>query len=334
MEGKKLPKKLRARQVRFAELADDYLAYATANNEGVAVDQYRIKAFKNAFGNWLAAIPIADLREWFEAQEWKPATFNRCRTVLGSIFKLAIENKKAESNPARLLKRRREPDGRIRFLTSEEESRLRKVLLAKYAQHLPEFEIGLNTGMRRKEQYVRIDWPCVDFLRSDLFVPESKNGKSRHINLNAEALAAFRVLYARTQGEGPIFASERGGAPLQGARHWFEDALVEAKVEKFSWHCLRHTFASRLVMAGVDLPTVADLMGHKKIQMTMVYAHLAPAHKAAAVEKLSAFNALERKRQESEDAAILSPHATENPTDTTTSTGAKSALGPLSGNVQ
>lgn len=330
MEGKKLPKKLRARQVRFAELADDYLAHAKANNEGWKADKNRIATLKTAFGNRLAEVPIADLREWFNAQEWKPGTFNRWRTVLGLIYKLGIENKKAESNPARLLKRWKEPEGLVRFLTADEESRLRKVILAKYAKHLPEFEIALNTGMRRKEQYVRIDWSCVDFLHEDLFVPKSKNGKSRHINLNAEALAAFSTLHARTKGEGPIFAAERGTAALLGARHWFEDALADAKVKNFTWHCLRHTFASRLVMAGVDLRTVADLLGHLNIQMTMRYAHLAPAHRAAAVKKLSAFNAMERKRQE---AVILFPAGQEEPTDTTTDTEAESALMAASGNI-
>jgi len=54
-----------------------------------------------------------------------------------------------------------------------------------------------------------------------------------------------------------------------------------------SWHCLRHTFASLLVMAGVDLRTVQELMGHKSIEMTMRYAHLSPAHKLEAVQRLT-----------------------------------------------
>lgn len=230
-----------------------------------------------------------------------------------------------------LLKPRKTPDGRVRFLNRfepDEESRLRKVILAKYAQHLPEFEIALNTGMGRKEQYVRINWSCVDLLRSDLFVPDSKNGKSRLIHLNAEALVAFHALHARTKGQGPIFAAGRGGASLKGTRHWFEDAVSEAGISDFTWHDCRHTFASRLVMAGVDLPTVASLMGHLNIQMTMRSAHLAPAHKAAAVEKLSVFNALERKRQK---AVILIPAGHEKPTDTTTDNAAKDALAVAKG---
>jgi len=75
---------------------------------------------------------------------------------------------------------------------------------------------------------------------------------------------------------------------LQGYKHWFEPAVSEAGVRDFTWYCLRHTFASRLVMAGVDLRTVAELMGHQQIQMTMRYAHLAPAHALAAVERLVA----------------------------------------------
>ena len=76
------------------------------------------------------------------------------------------------------------------------------------------------------------------------------------------------------------------GEPLKGYKHWFGPAVQTAGLRDFTWYCLRHTFASRLAMAGVDLRTVAELMGHKTIQMTMRYVHLAPAHNLAAVERL------------------------------------------------
>jgi site-specific recombinase XerD len=78
------------------------------------------------------------------------------------------------------------------------------------------------------------------------------------------------------------------GGPLTSPRYWFEPAIRSAKIRSFSWHCLRHTFASRLVMAGVDLRTVQELMGHKSIQMTVRYSHLTPKHTLAAVELLGA----------------------------------------------
>jgi hypothetical protein len=75
---------------------------------------------------------------------------------------------------------------------------------------------------------------------------------------------------------------------LQNARDWFEPVLEISKLKDYTWHCNRHTFASRLVMAGVDIRTVADLMGHATIQMTMRYAHLAPEHTQDAVDRLVA----------------------------------------------
>lgn len=66
----------------------------------------------------------------------------------------------------------------------------------------------------------------------------------------------------------------------------FKEALEASKIENFRWHDLRFTFASRLVMAGVDLPSVMKLMGHRNIQTTMRYAHLAPKHLAEAAERM------------------------------------------------
>jgi site-specific recombinase XerD len=84
----------------------------------------------------------------------------------------------------------------------------------------------------------------------------------------------------------PVFPSVRTGESLQGSRGLFPSALEEAKIEEYTWHCNRHTFASRLVMAGVDLRTVAELLGHRTLQMVMRYSHLAPEHQASAVDRL------------------------------------------------
>ncbi len=122
--------------------------------------------------------------------------------------------------------------------------------------------------------------------RKIITIPRSKNGRARHIPLNSVAMAALRALKRRSSdGVGSVFVT-MDGEPLQGYKHWFEPAVSDAGLRDFTWYCLRHTFASRLVMAGVDLRTVAELMGHQQIQMTMRYAHLAPAHALAAVERL------------------------------------------------
>jgi len=90
----------------------------------------------------------------------------------------------------------------------------------------------------------------------------------------------------KPEGNAPVFPSVRSGEALHGSRGWFPTALEEAGIERYTWHCNRHTFASRLVMAGVDLRTVAELLGHRTLQMVMRYSHLAPEHHASAVERL------------------------------------------------
>jgi integrase len=303
LTGKKLPEKLRRRKVRFEELTSAAEAYCKANNQGQQFDLYRIGRLKAEFGNRPALIPIEDLRRWFDEQNWEDATYNRYKTTLSLIYRLAIENGKVESNPAKLLKHKREDNGRVRFLgqfaplrtkleylkdCSDEESRLRAVVHKNYPEHLPEFEIALQTGMRPSEQYGLV-WNRVDLSLKLLTIPKTKNGRTRHLPLNSVALGAFKVLRQRSLDPvGPVFVNIHG-EPLRGHKHWFDPAVREAGVREFTWYCLRHTFASRLVMSGVDLRTVAELMGHKTIQMTMRYAHLAPAHQLAAVERLASF---------------------------------------------
>jgi integrase len=312
LQGKKLPEKLRRRMVPFSELADDALQYSKANGQHIN-ETYRIKVLKEEFGPRVAeSIPIAVIRSFFDLQDWKPGSFNRMRTALFSVYRLGIENKKVESNPAKLLKRKKVSDERVRFLNQfppllteidhlkpldTEEARLRAVIEHDYPEHLDELIIALNTGMRRSEQYVRIDWSCVDLSRKGLFIPKSKNGESRHLPLNADSRAAFERLRQRASSdgpipivpEGPIFLG-KGGQRLLGPRHWFEGAVKKAGLANFTWHDLRHTFASRLAMADVDIRTIADLLGHKNIQMTMRYSHLAPEHKLVAVERLAGYN--------------------------------------------
>src|SRR5262245_25758114 len=86
-----------------------------------------------------------------------------------------------------------------------------------------------------------------------------------------------------------VFPSESGARPLESQNfinRVFRPALRRARITNFSWHDLRHTFASRLAMAGVDIRTVQELLGHQSLAMTLRYAHLSPAHKRDAVRHL------------------------------------------------
>ncbi len=139
--------------------------------------------------------------------------------------------------------------------------------------------------MRRAEQY-NAEWHLVDLENRILTVPRSKHGEKRRVYLNDTAMAAFGVLWQFSQGKGRVFAHLYNSASSKGAREWFEKALINSGIANFRWHDLRHTFGSRLVMKGVDIRTVQELMGHKTITVTLRYAHLAPQHQLAAVQRL------------------------------------------------
>jgi Phage integrase family len=108
--------------------------------------------------------------------------------------------------------------------------------------------------------------------------------------LNATATAVIEKLYADRNPESPwVFPHKTGkkaGQPVQDIKNGFHAALDLAEIENFTWHDLRHTFASWLMMRGAALRSVAELLGHQSIKMTMRYAHLSPAFLTAEVSLL------------------------------------------------
>ena len=146
------------------------------------------------------------------------------------------------------------------------------------------------TGLRRGEAF-SLKWENVNFERKSLVVVGStaKSGHTRHVPLNTESITILREWFEKTESE-LVFPSTVTKRKLVTVQKVWAPLMRRAGIERFRFHDLRHTFASKLVMAGVDLYTVKELMGHSTIQMTERYAHLAPEHKASAVERLVATN--------------------------------------------
>lgn len=299
LQGKKLPEQFRAKPVTFSELADDAIEWAKSHKLTWEDDEIRLKPLREAFGSRAAeSITPQDIERWFASEgvsrnkdrkrnrrKWKPATFNRYKALISMVYREGIKNRKVSVNPARAIEKRNENNARDRYLLEHEETALRKVISARWPEHLPELDIALHTGMRRSEQY-NCDWSWIDLDHRVLTIPRSKHGEKRRVYLNDTAVAAFQLLWRFSGGKGKVFSALYNSDNTTGAREWFEQALTEAGIENFHWHDLRHTFASRLVMAGVDIRTVQELMGHKTIQVTLRYAHLAPQHQLEAVQRL------------------------------------------------
>lgn len=244
------------------------------------------------------------LCEAIEQYEWKPATANRYKAFLSLAFRLGIENGKCFTNPAKLVRRLRENNERVRYLSEAEEKRLRAVIRRDHPMHMLELDIALQTGIRRGEQY-KLRWADVDLRDRRITLRQTKNGTTRHVPLNTAALREFEELRKRTRGKAAVFIGERG-SPLKKPRYWWDDAVVKARLQDFHWHDLRHTFASRCVMSGIDLRTLAQFLGHKTLQMVMRYSHLSQTHELAAIERLCAIPTIAAKRSEAGvDRALL-----------------------------
>jgi len=286
--GAKLAPNLRSKGVTFSVLADEALAWSEEfHPKDIRTVRSRMKKLKQNFGAMAASELSPQLIDgWLtEHSEWMPATKNRYRALVSLVYRQAMRNGKASTNPARLVAARAEKNGRMRYLLAEEEKALRKAMRGRYESHIPALDVALNTGMRLSEQF-SLAWDCVDLKRREIVLDETKNGSARTIPINTVCAAAFGVLAAKPHSKHErIFQGVRG-EPINNPRAWFEPAMAGAKIENFRWHDLRHTFCSRLAMAGVDIRTIAALAGHKTLSMAMRYSHLSPSHNLSAIERL------------------------------------------------
>ncbi len=115
----------------------------------------------------------------------------------------------------------------------------------------------------------------------------AKSNSTRHVPLNSEAVAVMKRWKGQGSGHSWVFPNPVTGYRIEKLKTSWPNLMDAADIQDFRFHDLRHDFASRLVMAGVDLYRVRDLLGHGSIEMTERYSHLAPAALAEAVETLS-----------------------------------------------
>ncbi len=242
------------------------------------------------------------------------ATINRRFTTLKSVMSRAVEWEVIEKHDLRKVKMLREDNTHIRYLSFEEEEALKRALAARdyrikkdrengnkhrtergypllpdlsnrtFADHIaPLVIVAMNTGMRKGE-LLSLTWADVNFEREFVTVKaaNAKSGKARHIPLNQKAKSALLNWKLDCGSLHWAFEGENG-QPIKDFKKAWVALLESAKIIDFRFHDFRHHFASKLVMAGVDLNTTRELLGHGTLDMTLRYAHLAPEHKAKAV---------------------------------------------------
>lgn len=295
---KKVPERFRG-SVTFGELSKDALAHSREQNGERSTLELGLKIdiIGKDFDNLkVEEITKKEIQDWLLAQttkrDWSPATRNRWHAAFSLVFRVGIDNDKIEINPARAIKRKKESNGRTRFLSDEEEPVIVNALRERFPEHVPAFLISIHTGFRASEQW-RLQWRDINFEQKQVTARATSGDPERHVPLNSTALKAFEELKAKYPGRptrfAPVFLNSDGNR-LRGHRDWFDPIrgeLEDTSLADYHWHCNRHTTASRLVMAGVNLKAVQAIMGHRTIAMTMRYAHLAPNHLESAMESIA-----------------------------------------------
>lgn len=227
------------------------------------------------------------------------STSNHYLIALSLTFKNAKELGWTSKNPVPEAKRYKLPKGVVRYLTDEERESLLKA--CKQDEYKPIYLIvvlALSTGMR-KEELLSLTWPQIDLEHCFLLLTDTKNGEPRRVSLKGLALDLLKEHSKVRHINNPFLFPAKKESPYKicnrvpvSERHFdirkpWERVLKKANITNFRFHDLRHSCASYLAMNGASLLEIAEVLGHKSVDIVPRYAHLSPNHTASVVEKMN-----------------------------------------------
>lgn len=261
----------------FEDVTKRYLTYQKPrlSEAGYVRLEGIVERLRRHFTCKIAAIKRVDIQAYV-TKRMDEVSVGSCIKELGTIkhiLKLAHEWEVIAVNPAEHIKPPKASAGRIRYLQPQEWLQVFTELPAKYK---PIAALAVTTGMRRGE-ILGLTSADIDWDGGRLFLRQTKNGDSRIVYLNQDSLNALRPLQS-IQGKLWKFTPEQVSTA-------FTRACKRAGIDNFHLHDLRHTFGSWQAMKGTNMRTLADLLGHRDIRMTMRYSHLSPDHLGTAMER-------------------------------------------------
>lgn len=271
----------------FSQLAEEYIKWCERQRSFRSKKGF-IFQLVETFGNIPLKHFTTKLIEQYQTERLqkgnKPATANRLIATLkhcihkGYQWEMLSEETLKRLRQVKLLE---ENNRRLRYLSKEE----CQTLINTCQGNTKAITItALNTGMRKGE-ILSLKWDNVDLKHGFILLDITKNGERREIPIN-DTLRDVLQGITRRLDISYVFYDSITGKHYKDVKRSFNTALRRAGIRDFHFHDLRHTFASHLIMAGIDITTVKELLGHKTLTMTLRYAHLAPSHKVKAVDVL------------------------------------------------
>ncbi len=288
-----------AKKHTFAELADRYTKQVIPRKGKSAARDYQqqLEYWKSELGHVLlsdlTAAAIVEKREALASGmtnrgQRTPATVNRYLSALSHACTIAVKEWGwMEDSPMRKVSKLKEPRGRVRCLSDEERAALLESSKSTSYPHLHLIVVlALSTGARKGE-IMNLCWKDISKDRTKIILHETKNGERRAIPLAgyARQLIIEHEKIRRIDTD-MLFPSKTGSSPFDIKKSWGA-ALDMAGIENCRFHDLRHSAASYLAMNGASSAEIADVLGHKTLQMVKRYAHLSEAHTSSVVTSMN-----------------------------------------------
>ena len=260
------------KQVTFDKLSEDFIEhYSKVSKKSWKRDVTSTRSLLKYFGGKTLASITSWQCEKYKSERTKDiskrgtkvseSTVNRELACLKTMLNFAVDQGLIGTNPMRKVKLFKENPKNFRTVSKEE---FEDVYNNASESLKPILVTAFNTGMRRGE-ILSIKWDNIKLDKGYILVDETKNNEQRYIPINKVLKKLLKSVKMNACCE---YVFTYSGKPIKSIRTSFTTALIKSGVEKFRFHDLRHTFASRLVMNGVDLVTVQELMGHKSLSMT------------------------------------------------------------------
>ncbi len=305
-------------RITFGKAADEYLKWAKDNKKSYKSDESRY----NNHLLYLSEVSLKDisplmlerLKRDLKAKDLSEATIHQVLALVRAIYRKAIDWRLYEGEiPTKGVKFPKVDNKRLRFLTHAEADLLLEALKKKSGQVHNQSILAVFCGLRFGD-IAGLKWSDIDFDNEIIHIIDPKSRDSRQVYMTKNV----KQMLLSLQETGPtdmntlIFPDTKGKRQAHISRTFYEvvkdlkfNEGVTDKRKKFSFHNLRHTFASWLAIQGTSLYEIKELLGHKSIEMTERYAHLLPDVKRKSVNRLAETFEAHVEKAESEKKAKL-----------------------------